>query len=189
MRPAVQAPVGAYRTNSTVESQAPAKSPLRFAARIRPSDLRLDERVREVYLALTERPSVRAALVAISGIWYRMRRTDDGFRPLATVSEQLVDHANAGGTEAEARRVEIHVHQVIDECHSGSNHRTFDELDLEEELLDGREDFLTMKRRVDGETPELLREAIEIDEREAAVQIERARLSRRRLREIERGRR
>jgi len=151
---------------------------------LHPTDLRADARAREVYVAVTSPPSTMAALTQSPRRhrWYRLRRTETGARSLTAVAEEIVDLANAGAPEADARRFELYVRGIIDDCFAGAAHRSLDELDREECEAEHIENRLTLVLRIDGETPERLDHAAHANERESALQLERARLLRRRAR-------
>ena len=104
------------------------------------------------------------------------RRKQDGPRPLDEVALDLILCANLGAAEADLRAVPDFLHELIDDLNPAAVRRTLDELDVEEQRLEARENELALLRRVAGDSPALLRAEATVNRAEARVQMERARL-------------
>lgn len=158
--------------------------------RLFPEDLGVYERCRQVFLGWARkemRPQwlklVHSPVRALLYRWISPRLSREG---LAAVMVAIVYADREGYPESELRAPARCLDELVDELKVGNNHRSLDELDLIEDDLEAAENHATLRRRIEGDTPALLREAAEINRREAQVQLERARLLEREARIQER---
>lgn len=157
--------------------------------RLSPEDLSLGEEARDVWITVTENEQLRERMMKtpLKHKVYRWRRREDRSDPLELIACFIVTAAACGYPESTVRLLITHVESVIARCYTGNAHRSLDELDLEEIRLEAEENELTMRRRIlesSGEpmTAEQLEHAATLDELEANVQLERAKLLRRQAR-------
>jgi hypothetical protein len=151
--------------------------------RLTPEDLSLGEEARNVWLTITENRQLRDRLMKtpLRHKVYRFRRENDRSDPLELLSCFIVIAAACGYPESTVRLLLTHIESVIARCYTGNAHRTIDELDLEEGRLESEENELGLRRRIAGETvsAEHLEHEATLNELEANVQLERAKLLRR----------
>lgn len=139
----------------------------------------LGDETKDVWLVITESKALFARLVAspIRHIMYRLRATSGRSDPLESLSRIIVTMAAVGYPESTVDLLIAHLQGVKIRCYPTGEHRPLRELDLEEAKLEATENKLTIMRLHAGETvtPEhLIREA-DVNEREALLQMERAR--------------
>lgn len=116
------------------------------------------------------------------------RAEDEGARKIIEALKDVVDLVNAGQTEAKCRKVEALVRTVLDECFAGTATPALSDLDRQDPHSQGREEVAQMTRLVEGESPMVLRLEAEACESDAALKLTRARVCRRRARQIETSR-
>ena len=160
--------------------------------RLMPEDLDLSARTRRLWQIWAEGDRraawIRLVHSPVRAILYRLisraeRRSD----PLEHLARLVVWAARSGYPEAVLRMPARLLDEVVDELSAGAAHRTLDELDLLEDQLESEENHITLRRRIEGDTPVLLRQAAEINRAEAQVQQERARQLEREARRCERA--
>jgi hypothetical protein len=152
--------------------------------RLTPEDLLLDQETRTIWCAVTaDRDVMRKVTTGpIRWVIYRLRRESNRSCPLELLARIIVWLANAGVSEATLRMIPLFISRVIEECFAGSAHRTLNELDREKCGIEATEHALELDRRIEGAdtlSPDALEAEALADEREASVDIERARLLRR----------
>lgn len=113
-----------------------------------------------------------------SPVFWRLaaRTKDAGPCPLETVGVDIITLANLGRSESALRAIEHGIGALIDDLFPHVARRSLDELDLLEQQLEAEENDLTLRRRIEGDTPALLLKAAEVNRAEALVQMERARV-------------
>lgn len=156
------------------------KTDLAFAREARPrrspEELAVYDRARATAHAVQARPAVRAQLVRGSRghRWYHATRTDNSTSTLARLGEDIVALYNAGATEAEVALIEDFVRGLRLDLF-GTATRSIDELDREEAAIEAEENVLSLEARITG-SPMILRRAAKAFRREAAIELERARV-------------
>jgi hypothetical protein len=170
-----------YSLEHTVHTNS--KTAFARGDRLTPEDLSLGEEARNVWLTITENRQLRDRLMKtpLRHKVYRFRRENDRSDPLELLSCFIVIAAACGYPESTVRLLLTHIESVIARCYTGNAHRTIDELDLEEGRLESEENELGLRRRIAGETvsAEHLEHEATLNELEANVQLERAKLLRR----------
>ena len=164
---------------------APPPASLRAPPRARPlrhqvatSDLDVAGRARAAMIAAIGNATHGLRACGRHEVYWRLqgRMKVDGPRPLETLFGDLVLLANLGRPESALRAIEAEVGAVIDDLYPAAVRRDLDALDLAECELEAAENLVTLRRRMQGDTPALLREAAVIDRAEAVLQLERARV-------------
>lgn len=154
-----------------IAGRAPVRSPAQVA-----DFAGLTDAARRVYAAVMARSGLRAKLHAhgrdhaLDQARARSRAADSA---LNTVVRQMARLAAAGATNAELKRFGLFLLRAADQI-APAGGRSLRVLDLEEAALDGREDELAIRRLHNGPSREAIAEEIDIDERTAAVLLERA---------------
>jgi hypothetical protein len=170
-----------YSLEHTVHTNS--KTAFARGDRLTPEDLSLGEEARNVWLTITENRQLRDRLMKtpLRHKVYRFRRENDRSDPLELLSCFIVIAAACGYPESTVRLLLTHIESVIARCYTGNAHRTIDELDLEEGRLESEENELGLRRRIAGETvsAEHLEHEATLNDLEANVQLERAKLLRR----------
>jgi hypothetical protein len=157
------------------------KSDLVFAREARPrrspEDLAVYDRARATAHAVQARPAVRAQLVRgrRGHRWYHATRADNSTSTLARLGEDIIALYNAGATEAEVALIEEYVRTLRLDLFSAGAQRSLDELDREEAAIEAEENILSLEARI-TRSPMALRRAAKVFRREAAIEIERARV-------------
>ena len=150
--------------------------------RLTPEAMNLGDETRDVWHVVTENEGLFARLIAspIKHIIYRLRREENRSDPLEQLDRIIVTMAAVGYPESTVDLIVAHVQGVKVRCYPTGEHRPIRELDLEEAKLEAHENKLTIMRLHAGDdvTPEHLVREAEINEREGALQFERARVLR-----------
>jgi hypothetical protein len=154
--------------------------------RLTPAEMNLGEEARQVWLVVTSNKLLRELLMAtpLKHIIYRVRKENERSDPLELLARIIVTMAAVGYPESTVDLLILHLQGVKARCYVGNAHRSLEELDVEETQHEAHENELVLIRRIAGDaiTPEqLLREA-DANEREATLQLERAKELRRQAR-------
>jgi len=149
--------------------------------RLLPEDLLLETEARAVWLVVTKDKSImrRIAGGPLRWIVYRLRRKDHRSDPLELTARLIVWLANAGVTEAQLRLIPLYLTRVIENVFAGNARRALRDLDRDEQQLESRGNELMVARLTGDVTPDQLELEAEINEQEAAVELERGRQLRR----------
>ncbi|MDB4906340.1 MAG: hypothetical protein JWO05_1124 [Gemmatimonadetes bacterium] len=180
-----------------------AKSRQAFARssdRMVPEDFLLGDETRAVWESVRTHQDdatlkLRWKLVAAGpagGILYRFTRSAGRSDPLELIARVFVWMAHAKWPEARLRIVLTYLDDLITRLYAGSGGRGWEELDLEEQRIDAREDILQMERRCARAvgrplSPLVLREEAQVLRSLSAISQERARMLEREARLTESG--
>jgi len=160
-------------------SSNPSKVAFARGHRLTPEAMDLGTEARDVWLAVTSNVALFAKLVAtpLRHIIYRLRRENERSDPLEQIGRIIIAMAAVGYPESTVDLLIAHLQGVKVRCYPTGEHRSLRELDLEEAKLEATENKLALLRLHAGAdvTPEHLKREADVNEREALLQMERAR--------------
>jgi hypothetical protein len=165
-------------------------SALATVDRLTPEDLGVESETRALWRELKDDVALMARIAAGSLRWivYRLQRTDHRSDPLELLATLMIKLAGVGASESFLRRIPLFLNRVIDECFSGRQQRSVEELDRLEFRYETEENSLSLERHIAGrDTPAALEDEADAIEREMSIEIERVRAIRRRARQIRNG--
>lgn len=176
-------------TTTPVRGHTNSVNALARSDRLFPEDLLLDTEARAVWLVVTKDKSIMTRIAAGPLRWvvYRLRRKDNRSCPLELTARLIVWLANAGVSEATLRLLPLYLTRVIENCFAGTAARSLAEIDRDEQRIESRENELALERRITTPTVEQLEDEAAVNEQEATISTERARVLRREARRLRTG--
>jgi ATP phosphoribosyltransferase regulatory subunit HisZ len=134
--------------------------------------IRLSEKARAIYVALTDRPDVLQRLAQHLGWkWYARRKADNASRALEACAREMIELFVVGKVPYyELLAFPAFLDSVLDALNVGAERVSLDELDIEDDRAESAGNHAFARRRVRGQaTSQELREEVEYHRWDARV--------------------